>query len=94
MQDKSLDEIEKEIALSPIDNSLTAKGLYDKGKLNKNLYFYRTDCPDCQREFSNWSARDYQEMQKTTLFVCTRTDAGRYLVKEFDIQEVPYLVQF
>ena len=94
MQDKSLKDIENEIALSPIDNSTEAKILYDSGKLSKNLYFYRTDCPDCQREFSSWTIEQYREMQTTTLFVCTRTDAGRYLVKEFNITEVPHLVQF
>lgn len=93
MQDKSLDEIQQEISLSPIDNSYEAKELYDKGELHKNLMFYRTDCPDCQREFSTWDNTHWQEMYKTTLFVCTRTDAGRELVRAFNVEEVPCVVE-
>ena len=86
---KSYEEIISESFSSPIDQSSQVKYLVENDKLDKNLFFYRTDCSDCHEYFSNLTPQEKRDLENRVYFVCTRTDDGSELTKEFNIKEVP-----
>ena len=78
---------------TPIDDALKVKQALFQGTLEENSFvvFYRWDCEDCSKFFSEYTKNNYENIRPShpVHFVSTRSFLGYDIAQHYQIANVP-----